>query len=81
MTDQNSQTPAQQPPADPQAPVVTPQAVYLKDASFESPNGPFGSFDGQPAVILKPSGVIGVLVQILRADTMMLSVNHSPQAS
>ena len=41
MTDQNSQTPAQQPAADPQAPVVTPQAIYIKDVSFESPNGPF----------------------------------------
>jgi preprotein translocase subunit SecB len=52
MTDQNSQTPAQQPAADPQSPVVTPQAVYIKDVSFESPNGPFTQFEGQPAVNL-----------------------------
>jgi preprotein translocase subunit SecB len=35
------------------APVVNPQAIYLKDCSFESPNGPFvGGFDGQPQVNL-----------------------------
>jgi preprotein translocase subunit SecB len=63
MTDQNPQTPAQQPAADPRAPVVTPQAVYLKDASFESPNGPFGSFDGQPAVNLNISTRASALAQ------------------
>ena len=52
MTDQNAQTPA----VDPNAPVVTPQVVYLKDCSFESPNGPFvGGLDGQPAVNLNIS--------------------------
>jgi preprotein translocase subunit SecB len=54
MTDQTSQTPAQQ-PADGNAPQVTPQAVYIKDCSFEAPNGPFGSFEGQPAVNLNLS--------------------------
>ena len=52
MTDQIPQTPAPQPAADSQAPVVTPQAVYVKDVSFESPNGPFAQFDGQPQVNL-----------------------------
>jgi preprotein translocase subunit SecB len=53
MTDQTPQTPPAQPAAaNAQAPVVTPQAVYIKDASFEAPNGPFGQFDGQPAVNL-----------------------------
>ena len=52
MTDQTPQTPPSQPAVDPQAPVVTPQAVYIKDVSFESPNGPFGQFEGQPAVNL-----------------------------
>ena len=36
MTDQNSQTPAQPATTDPHAPVVTPQAVYIKDFSFEA---------------------------------------------
>ena len=63
MTDQNTQTPAMQPAADPNAPVVTPQAVYLKDASFESPNGPFGQFEGQPAVNLNIATRAGALAQ------------------
>ena len=52
MTDQTPQTSPSQPAVDPQAPVVTPQAVYIKDVSFESPNGPFAQFEGQPAVNL-----------------------------
>ena len=53
MTDQTPQTPTPpQPAANAQAPVVTPQAVYIKDVSFESPNGPFAQFEGQPAVNL-----------------------------
>jgi preprotein translocase subunit SecB len=35
------QTPATAPAADPNAPVVTPQAIYIKDCSFEAPTGPF----------------------------------------
>lgn len=35
------QTPAPAPAADPNAPVVTPQAIYIKDCSFEAPTGPF----------------------------------------
>jgi preprotein translocase subunit SecB len=53
MTDQNSQTPATQPAADPNAPVVNPQAVYIKDCSFEAPGGPFvAGLEGQPQVNL-----------------------------
>jgi preprotein translocase subunit SecB len=53
MTDQNSQTPAAQPAADPHAPVVNPQAVYIKDCSFEAPGGPFvAGLEGQPQVNL-----------------------------
>ena len=61
MTDQNSSTPATPPAADPNAPVVTPQAVYIKDASFESPHGPFGAFDGQPAVNLNSAPLLEAL--------------------
>jgi preprotein translocase subunit SecB len=79
MTDQNSQTPAQQQPAtDPQAPVVTPQAVYLKDASFESPNGPFGTFEGQPAVNLNLSTRANALAQDLHE--VVLQVNLEAKA-
>jgi preprotein translocase subunit SecB len=63
MTDQNPQTPDQQLAVDPNAPAVTPQAVYLKDASFESPNGPFGGYEGQPAVNLNISTRASALAQ------------------
>ena len=40
MTDETTQgNPA--PAADPNAPVVQPQAIYIKDCSFEAPSGPF----------------------------------------
>ena len=73
MTDQNSQTPAPQPAADPNAPVVTPQAVYLKDASFESPNGPFANFEGQPAVNLNIATRAAAMAQDLHE--VVLQVN------
>jgi len=50
MTEQNTQP---QPAADPNAPLVTPQAVYIKDCSFEAPNGPFmAGVQGNPTVNL-----------------------------
>jgi preprotein translocase subunit SecB len=62
MTDQNAETNA----IDPNAPVVTPQVVYLKDCSFESPNGPFvGGFEGQPAVNLNISTKASAIAQDL----------------
>ena len=45
MTQENPQ--AAPPAADPNAPVVTPQAVYIKDCSFEAPSGPFVQQQGQ----------------------------------
>ena len=55
MTDQNTQ-PQNAPAVDQNAPVVNPQAVYIKDCSFESPNGPFvAGLEGQPAVNLNIS--------------------------
>ena len=53
MTDQNQPTITPTPAPDQNAPVVTPQVVYIKDCSFESPNGPFvGGIDAQPQVNL-----------------------------
>jgi preprotein translocase subunit SecB len=54
MTDQNSQTPsAASSDANANAPVVNPQAVYIKDCSFEAPAGPFvASQQGNPSVNL-----------------------------
>jgi preprotein translocase subunit SecB len=73
MTDQNPQTPAPQPAADPNAPVVTPQGVYVKDVSFESPSGPFGQFQGQPAVNLNIATRAAALAQDLHE--IVLQVN------
>ena len=42
-----------QPAADPNAPLINPQAVYIKDCSFEAPTGPFmGGAEGSPTVNL-----------------------------
>jgi preprotein translocase subunit SecB len=74
MTDQNSQTPTQQPVADLNAPVVTPQVVYIKDCSFEAPNGPFvGGLQGQPAVNLNIQTRASALAQDLHE--VVLQVN------
>ena len=46
MTEQNTPTPP--PAADQNAPVVNPQAVYIKDCSFEALGGPFvAGLEGQ----------------------------------
>jgi preprotein translocase subunit SecB len=51
MTEQITQNPP--PAADPNAPVVNPQAVYIKDCSFEAPSGPFvNAAQGSPSVNL-----------------------------
>jgi preprotein translocase subunit SecB len=50
MTEPNAQPPTN---PDPNAPFVNPQAVYIKDCSFEAPSGPFMSqADGTPTVNL-----------------------------
>jgi preprotein translocase subunit SecB len=79
MTDQNVQTPAQQPAIDPNAPVVNPQAVYIKDCSFESPNGPFvGGFEGQPQVNLNIATRANALAQDVHE--VILQVNLEAKA-
>jgi preprotein translocase subunit SecB len=61
MTEQNLPT---QPAADPNAPVVNPQAVYIKDCSFEAPNGPFvNTTQGNPSVNLNLSTRATALAQ------------------
>jgi preprotein translocase subunit SecB len=51
---QETQPAATPPTVDPNAPVVHPQAIYIKDCSFEAPNGPFvmGGAQGTPGVSL-----------------------------
>jgi preprotein translocase subunit SecB len=73
------QTPQTQPAADPNAPVVNPQAVYIKDCSFESPNGPFLSgMQGTPTVNLNISTRATALAQDMHE--VVLQVNLEAKA-
>lgn len=76
MTDQ---TPAAAPAADQNAPVVNAQAVYIKDCSFEAPNGPFlTGVQGQPSVSLN----IGTRATALAQDVheVVLQINLEAKA-
>ena len=70
MTEPNSQAPA----VDPNAPFVNPQAIYIKDVSFEAPNGPFlQSNEGAPSVNLNLATRAAALAQDLHE--VVLQVN------
>jgi preprotein translocase subunit SecB len=76
MTEQN--TPIQ-PAADQNAPVVNPQAVYIKDCSFEAPNGPFVTAQGgNPQVNLNISTRATALAQDMHE--IVLQVNLEAKA-
>lgn len=76
MTEQNTQT---QPAADPNAPVVNPQAIYIKDCSFEAPNGPFvNAQGGNPQVNLNISTRATALAQDMHE--IVLQVNLEAKA-
>jgi preprotein translocase subunit SecB len=76
MTEQNIQT---QPAADPHAPVVNPQAVYIKDCSFEAPSGPFiNPQGGNPQVNLNISTRAAALAQDMHE--IVLQVNLEAKA-
>jgi preprotein translocase subunit SecB len=71
MTEPNSQPQTTQ---DPNAPLVNPQAVYIKDCSFEAPSGPFMSqADGTPTVNLNLSTRATALAQDMHE--VVLQVN------
>jgi preprotein translocase subunit SecB len=68
------QTPLIPPAADQSAPVVNPQAVYIKDCSFEAPNGPFvNAQGGNPQVNLNISTRAAALAQDMHE--IVLQVN------
>jgi preprotein translocase subunit SecB len=76
MTEPNSQT---QPAADPNAQVVNPQAIYIKDCSFEAPNGPFvASSQGNPSVSLNLTTRATALAQDMHE--IVLQVNLEAKA-
>jgi preprotein translocase subunit SecB len=78
MTDQTPQAPAN-PAADPNAPVVNPQAVYIKDCSFEAPSGPFvAATEAQPQVNLNISTRASAIAQDLHE--VVLQVNLEAKA-
>lgn len=72
MTDQNTQTPNAA--VDQNAPVVNAQAIYLKDCSFESPNGPFINAEGQPAVNLNISTRASALAQDVHEVVLQINL-------
>jgi preprotein translocase subunit SecB len=73
------QTPQTQPAADPNAPVVNPQAAYIKDCSFEAPNGPFiTGMQGTPTVNLNISTRATALAQDMHE--IVLQVNLEAKA-
>jgi preprotein translocase subunit SecB len=76
MTEPNSQT---QPAADPNAQVVNPQAIYIKDCSFEAPNGPFiSNGQGNPSVNLNLTTRATALAQDMHE--VVLQVNLEAKA-
>jgi preprotein translocase subunit SecB len=63
-----------QPAADPNAPFINPQAVYIKDCSFEAPTGPFvGGAEGSPTVNLNLATRANALAQDMHE--VVLQVN------
>lgn len=78
MTDQSTPTPTAG-PADANAPVVNPQAVYIKDCSFEAPNGPFvPGQQGNPSVNLNLTTRATALAQDMHE--VVLQVNLEAKA-
>ena len=74
MTQEN--TPAATPPsADPNAPVVNPQAIYIKDCSFEAPTGPFvPGTQGTPSVSLNLGTRSTVLAQDMHEIVLQINL-------
>jgi preprotein translocase subunit SecB len=76
MTEPNNQP---QPAADPNAPMINPQAVYIKDCSFEAPGGPFvANSDSNPTVNLNLSTRATALAQDVHE--VILQVNLEAKA-
>jgi preprotein translocase subunit SecB len=74
MTDQDLQN-SDNAAADPNAPLVNAQAIYLKDFSFESPNGPFvGGLEGQPQVNLNISTRANALAQDMHEVVLQINL-------
>jgi preprotein translocase subunit SecB len=72
MTEPNTPT---QPAVDPHAPHINPQAVYIKDCSFEAPTGPFmAGAEGNPTVNLNLSTRATALAQDLHEVVLQINL-------
>ena len=77
MTEQTNQNPAAA--AAQTGPIVNPQAVYIKDCSFEAPNGPFvANTTGNPTVNLNIATRTSALTQDVHE--VVLQVNLEAKA-
>jgi preprotein translocase subunit SecB len=77
MTEQTNQNPAAA--AAQTGPIINPQAVYIKDCSFEAPNGPFvANTTGNPTVNLNISTRTTALSQ--EVHEVVLQVNLEAKA-
>ena len=77
MTEQTNQNPAAE--AAQTGPIINPQAVYIKDCSFEAPNGPFvANTTGNPTVNLNISTRATPLTQ--EVHEVVLQVNLEAKA-
>ena len=77
MTEQTNQNPAAA--AAQTGPIINPQAVYIKDCSFEAPNGPFvPTTQGNPTVNLNISTRTAALSQ--EVHEVVLQVNLEAKA-
>ena len=77
MTEQTNQNPAAA--AAQTGPIINPQAVYIKDCSFEAPNGPFvAAPQGNPTVNLNISTRTAALSQ--EVHEVVLQVNLEAKA-
>jgi preprotein translocase subunit SecB len=72
MNDENTLA---QPPIDQNAPIVQPQAIYIKDCSFEAPAGPFVSgTQGTPTVSLNLGTRASALAQDLHEVVVQINL-------
>ncbi len=71
----NQPMPPTQPAVDPNAPVINPQAVYIKDCSFEAPTGPFvTAADSAPTVSLNLSTRASAIAQDLHEVVVQVNL-------
>jgi preprotein translocase subunit SecB len=79
MADQNPQAAAANGGVDPNAPIFAPQAVFIKDVSFEAPNGPRApEGGGQPTINLNMNTRVNEMGPEMRE--VVLTINLQAKA-